>query len=82
MTPTPCATCGYPINPGAPHYANDRGSHHGACGDPFGSKAAADRIAELEAALRELLDIFNPEPRMDDIGLIWGRAARALKGKS
>lgn len=43
---------------------------------------AADRIADLEAALRELLDAFNPEPRMDDIGLIWGRAAVALKGKA
>ncbi len=41
---------------------------------------AADRIDEIEAALRELLDTFNPEPRMDDIGLIWGRAAAALKG--
>ncbi len=54
MTPTPCATCGYPINPGALHYANDRGSHHSTCGDPLGMKATAGRIAELEAALRPL----------------------------
>lgn len=39
------------------------------------------RIAELETALRELLDTFNPEPRMDDVGLIWGRAAKALKAE-
>jgi len=51
MTPTPCATCGYPINPGALHYANDRGSHHSTCGDPLGMKATAGRIAELEAVL-------------------------------
>lgn len=42
---------------------------------------ADQRIAELEAALRELLDTFNPETRMDDVGLIWGRAAKALEGK-
>lgn len=42
----------------------------------------AARIAELEAALRELLDTFNPGPRMDNIGLIWGRAAKALKGNA
>lgn len=51
MTPTPCATCGYPINPGALHYANDRGSHHSTCGDPLGMKATAGRIAELEPVL-------------------------------
>lgn len=40
------------------------------------------RIAELEGALRELLDAFNPEPRVEEPGLIWGRAALALKGSS
>lgn len=45
-------------------------------------KVLGPRIAELEAALRELLDTFNPEPRMDDIGLIWGRAAKALNGNT
>ncbi len=43
---------------------------------------AADRIDEIEAALRELLDTFNPEPRMDDVGVIWGRAAAALRGNT
>lgn len=40
MTPTPCATCGYPINPGALHYANDRGSHRRARGCAASSSGA------------------------------------------
>jgi hypothetical protein len=39
---------------------------------------AAARIETLETALRELLDTFNPEPRMVEPGTIWGRAALAL----
>lgn len=42
--------------------------------------AARKRIAELEAALRELLDAFNPEPRVSTRLTIWGRAAMALDG--
>lgn len=41
---------------------------------------AAARIEQLENALRELLDAFNPEPRISTRLTIWGRAAMALDG--
>ncbi len=37
-----------------------------------------DRITVLEASLRELLDMFNPAPRISTSLTIWGRAAMAL----
>ena len=38
-----------------------------------------ERIAELEAALRELVTAFNPEPKFDYAPLgIWDRAAKVL----
>lgn len=43
-------------------------------------KEAADRIAELEATLGELLDAFNPKPRVSTRLTIWGRAAMVLDG--
>jgi hypothetical protein len=59
-----CKFCGYSVQPGYP------GDVHVDC--------AKDRIKELEGALLELLDAFNPEPRMDHPDTIWGRAALAL----
>lgn len=40
------------------------------------------RIAELEAALRELVEAFNPAPNFDYEPLtIWDRAAKVLANK-
>lgn len=49
-------------------------------GTPAGLDKAADRIEALEASLRELLDAFNPTPRVSTRLTIWGRAAMALDG--
>lgn len=49
--------------------------------DEAAERAEKDaRIAELETALRELLDAFNPAPRVSTSLTIWGRAAMALDG--
>lgn len=46
-----CPDCGEPTPTGG--WVDQRGrTHHVGCGDPLGTKALAERIAALEAALR------------------------------
>lgn len=40
-----------------------------------------ERIAALEAMLRELVTTFNPEPKIDNAVTLWDRAAAVLAGR-
>lgn len=57
-----CADCGKPINYGEPSYYSkdptcDIGkTYHSMCGDPFGAKAMATRVAILADAMGQILD--------------------------
>lgn len=42
--------------------------------------AELNRAGRIEGALRELLDAFNPTPRVSTRLTIWGRAAMTLDG--
>lgn len=48
-------------------------------GQPVLVDQVVAHIAGLEASLCELLDAFNPD-RIDNPGMIWGRAAIAERG--
>ncbi len=51
---TTCPDCGEPTPTGG--WIDGQGrTHHVGCGDPFSTKAMADRIAELEAAIAKAL---------------------------
>lgn len=53
---------------------------HNTCRADAQAKERDERAARIEASLRELLDAFNPEPRVSTRLTIWGRAAMALDG--
>ncbi len=65
---TPCPDCHQPAPTGG--WVDQLGRvHHVGCGDPLGTKAAAKRISDLEAAVLAAKILL--EPTNDDTEEVW-----------